>query len=258
LKKESEWQKKTLLRIESMSTTCVRCWVALCVVQSAAALRPAARRSPARTRRPFGDFKLPSFENPFDDRPGATVGALQVALANRDMAATMVVARAADRFAGDRSRAALPNFVANVATELRRRSDSWLYAAATVERVDPGRVERGDHERAYNRLVDREAAKFDVERTPTAAELDATGGGVKGLCVVSLVFALEGDRAGDLAGAAASEAAMRDAVAAVAAAGAVRGGAELYNAEVLWTPSDAEEPLFAPEMVLSFPELLAL
>ena len=52
---------------------------------SAAALSPTPTATPRqrlRTRRSFGGFK---FENPFDDRPGATVGKLQIALANEDL-----------------------------------------------------------------------------------------------------------------------------------------------------------------------------
>ena len=56
---------------------------------------------------------------PFDDRPGATVGKLQIALANEDMAATRVVADCAARFERDRSRAALPKVIADVATPSR-------------------------------------------------------------------------------------------------------------------------------------------
>ena len=43
----------------------------------------------------FGGFQLPKIDNPFDSRPGVTVGKLQVALANEDMRATKVVAQAA-------------------------------------------------------------------------------------------------------------------------------------------------------------------
>jgi len=32
----------------------------------------------------------------------------------------------------------------------------------------------------------------------------------------------------------------------------------VYNAEVLWTPSSADEALFKDEMLVDFPELLAL
>lgn len=232
----------------------------LLLLSCAAALRAPSRVAPrvAVARRMFGGMKVPGFENPFDDRPGATVGALQVALGNRDMAAAKVVARSAEKFEKDRSRTALPTFIADVATELCRKSDAWLYAAAKVERFDPGRAEKGDHERAYNVLVDREAAKFEVERTPSSDELDATAAGVKGVCVVSLVFALEGDFAAALEGAAASEAAMVSALTDVAAAARAKGGRDLFDAEVLWTPSSSDEALFAPEMLLAFPELLAL
>ena len=85
----------------------------------AAALSPTPTATPRQrlgTRRSFGGFK---FENPFDDRPGATVGKLQIALVNEDMSATRVVADCAARFERDRSRAALPKVIADVATPSR-------------------------------------------------------------------------------------------------------------------------------------------
>ena len=118
----------------------------------AAALSPTPTATPRQrlgTRRSFGGFK---FENPFDDRPGATVGKLQIALANEDMAATRV-ADCAARFERERSRAALPKFIADVATFLARRADAWLYAASVGERFDPDRVQRYDRETAYENLV---------------------------------------------------------------------------------------------------------
>ena len=90
---------------------------------------------------------------PFDDRPGATVGKLQIALANEDMAETRV-ADCAARFERDRSRAALPKFIADVATPLaRRRAPGSPPPPLVRERFDPDRVERHDHEAAYENLV---------------------------------------------------------------------------------------------------------
>ena len=82
----------------------------------------------------FGGFQLPKIDNPFDSRPGVTVGKLQVALANEDMRATKVVAQAAAKFESDRSRRALPDFVNDVATQLCRRRGDWLYASCAGER----------------------------------------------------------------------------------------------------------------------------
>ena len=78
------------------------------------------------------------------------------------------------------------------------------------------------------------------------------------MCVVTLVAAIEGDRQDIFEGAAASEASLRTALRTLAAASGVRGGDAIYNAEVLWTPSSADEALFKNEMLLDFPELLAL
>ena len=223
--------------------------VVLCVLSHAA-----ARRRPLG----FGSFQLPKLENPFDERPGATVGKLQVALANEDMVATKIVAEAAETFERDRSRRALPNFISTVATALCRQGDAWLYAACSGERFDPGRVERDDHERAYFKLVDTEAAKFEVERTPSTDELERTRSGVRGMCVVSIVVVLEGDLTTVFEGAADSEQKMRDALTDLGGACLVRGGDALYNAEVLWTPSSADEALFKDEALVDFPELMAL
>ena len=202
----------------------------------AAALAPTPTATPRQrlgTRRSFGGFKLPNIENPFDDRPGATVGKLQIALANEDMAATRVVADCAARFERDRSRAALPKFIADVATSLARRADAWLYAASVGERFDPGRVERYDHETAYENLVNAEAAKFEEERTPSSAELERTSEGVRGMCVVSIVVCLEGDETELFADAAASEPRLRTALRDLATRCGVQGGDLVYNAEVL-------------------------
>ena len=209
----------------------------------AAALAPTPTATPRQrlgTRRSFGGFKLPNIENPFDDRPGATVGKLQIALANEDMSATRVVADCAARFERDRSRAALPKFIADVATSLARRADAWLYAASVGERFDPGRVERYDHETAYENLVNAEAAKFEEERTPSSAELERTSEGVRGMCVVSIVVCLEGDETELFADAAASEPRLRTALRDLATRCGVQGGDLVYNAEVLWTPSSAD------------------
>lgn len=232
----------------------VPCLAALAVC--AAALVPQTPTPPRRqrsTRRSFGGFK-----NPFDDRPGATVGKLQIALANEDMAATKVVAGCAAKLEADRSRAALPKFIADVATVLARRADAWLYAASTSERFEPGRVENHDHETAYETLVNGEAAKFEEERTPSGAELERTAEGMRGMCVVSIVVCLEGDETALFEGAALSEAGLRNALRDLATRCGVRGGDLVYNAEVLWTPSSADESLFKDDMLLDFPELLAL
>ena len=85
----------------------------------------------------------------------------------------------------------------------------WLYAASVGERFDPGRVERYDHETAYENLVNAEAAKFEEERTPSSAELERTSEGVRGMCVVSIVVCLEGDETELFADAAASEPRLR-------------------------------------------------
>ena len=134
----------------------------------------------------------------------------------------------------------------------------WLYAASVGERFDPGRVERYDHETAYENLVNAEAAKFEEERTPSSAELERTSEGVRGMCVVSIVVCLEGDETELFADAAASEPRLRTALRDLATRCGVQGGDLVYNAEVLWTPSSADEALFKDEMLVDFPELLAL
>ena len=89
---------------------------------------------------------------PFDDRPGATVGKLQIALANEDMAATRVVADCALRARREPRRFA--EIHRGRGHSLARRADAWLCAASVVrERFDPDRVERYDHEAAHENLV---------------------------------------------------------------------------------------------------------
>ena len=90
---------------------------------------------------------------PFDLRPGATVGKLQIALANEDMAATRSSPTARRASSATGAAPLCRNFIADVATSLARRADAWLYAASVGERFDPDRVERYDHETAYENLV---------------------------------------------------------------------------------------------------------
>ena len=88
---------------------------------------------------------------PFDDRPGATVGKLQIALASEDMAATRVVADSL------RARPEPRRFAESHrgrGHSLARSADAWLCAASVVrEHFDPDRVERYDHEAAHENLV---------------------------------------------------------------------------------------------------------
>lgn len=206
-------------------------------------------------------FKNPfeSFENPFDDRPGAAVGKLQVALSNSDMESSRFLADAARSLGDSPSPRALAKFVGDVATGLCRRSDAWMYASCESRTFNGDAVEKSEHERYFNRLVNVEAAKFEKEYVPTREELERPGDAARGMCVVSLVVALENTAMAELFDrAATSERAMTEALRDLAAAALVRNGEELLNAEILWTPSSPDEALFRDEMLLDFPELLAL
>ena len=89
---------------------------------------------------------------PFDDRPGATVGKLQIALANEDVAATRVVAGCGALRARPEPRR-FAEIHRGRGHSLARRADVWLYVASVGERFDPDRVERHDHEAAHENLV---------------------------------------------------------------------------------------------------------
>ena len=195
-----------------------------------AALAPTPTATPRqrlRTRRSFGGFKLPNIENPFDDRPGATVGKLQIALANEDMSATRVVADCAARFERDRSRAALPKFIhrghrrASSARMNQIVPRSMSPRDATPERWPARFREEGLSERLALDLCKKGTPRPSESASTRAASsgrprdayenLERGGGevrggadavqrgagadseGVRGMCVVSIVVCLEGD-----------------------------------------------------------------
>ena len=88
--------------------------------------------------------------DPFDDRPGATVGKLQIALANEDMAATRVVADCAVRFERDRTTPAESH---RGRGHLPREEGGRLALRRLRWRALRHRVERYDHETADENLV---------------------------------------------------------------------------------------------------------
>eukprot|EP00635_Sarcinochrysidales_sp_CCMP3193_P005808 CAMPEP_0118902138 /NCGR_PEP_ID=MMETSP1166-20130328/7558_1 /TAXON_ID=1104430 /ORGANISM="Chrysoreinhardia sp, Strain CCMP3193" /LENGTH=239 /DNA_ID=CAMNT_0006841339 /DNA_START=36 /DNA_END=755 /DNA_ORIENTATION=+ len=201
---------------------------------------------------------LDNLRNPFDDRPGATVGLVQVALTNEQAQATKFIGDAARKLDSSSARG-LARFVSEVCTGLCRRQDAWLYAHSTASYFGPGAAERQEHERYYNRMVNAEAVKFEKEYLPSAAELaKAEEDGSGGLCVISLVVAIEGDVRDIFEGSSSSIRSLRAALTDLSATANVDGGYALYNAEVLWTPSSPKESLLRDEMLLDFPELLAL
>jgi len=248
----------------SAARRAVRLVASCCVVVRAlrvgvvpAQTTPGTPRASVVAPRPMGLFDR--LRNPFDGRPGATIGLLQVALTNEKAQTSKFVGEEARKLDGASARG-LARFISNVCTGLCRRETSWLYASSKAEYFDGGATERSEHERYYNRLVNAEAAKFEKEYTPTAAELakasseDVPGG----LCVVSVVVALEGDLRDVFDGASSSVGSLRRAFNDLASAATVQGGEELYNAEVLWTPSSPDEALLRDDMLLDFPELLAI
>ena len=195
------------------------------------------------------------FKNPFDDRPGATVGLLQVALLNDDAKTTKFVGDAARKLDSSSSRG-LSRFVEGICNGLSRRSNDWMYAHCASTYFGPGSCERSEHERYYNRVVNTEAVKFDKEYLPTSADLAKAATSDKtalGYCVVSLVIALEGDLRDIFDASSITD--LRQSFSDVAAAATVDAGDALYNAEVLWTPSSPDESLFREDLLLDFPEL---
>mmetsp|Transcript_7743 Transcript_7743/g.11718 ORF Transcript_7743/g.11718 Transcript_7743/m.11718 type:complete len:257 (+) Transcript_7743:12-782(+) len=197
-------------------------------------------------------------KNPFDRRPGATIGLLQVAMTNEKALASKFLGDEAKRLDA-RSARGLSMFVESICTGLSRRDDSWVYAHTSEKWFNGAEAERNDHERYYNRLTNKEAAKFEKEYIPSSQELkEASDDVAGGYCVASLIVALEGDLRSIFQGAANSVTDFRYALADLAAAATVDDGYSLFNAELLWTPSSPQETLLREDMLLDFPELLAL
>ncbi|KAJ8599621.1 hypothetical protein CTAYLR_004695 [Chrysophaeum taylorii] len=233
----------------------MRVWVLLLKIAAVVALQPPAARRPQPTvrREAFGRLK-----NPFDRRPGATVGKVQIALANEKGQASKFVAEEVQRF-NSRTARGVANFVSSVCTGLCRRDSSWLYAACEGQFFGGGEVERSEHERYYNRLVNAEAAKFEKEYLPTAADIAREDQLLPGgICVVSIVVALEGNLDDLFLATPSSAPSLRNILYDLASAVEVDEGEELYNAEVLWTPSSPSETLLREDMLIDFPELLAI
>lgn len=196
--------------------------------------------------------------NPFDRRPGATVGKLQVALANGNWQASKMIGDAARKMNGNTAQG-LADFIEKVCTDLCRLSSDWLYAAEEHDVFGGGAVENSEHERYYNMLVNKEAAKFDKEYMPTAADMEAEAKAQPGgICVVSVVAALEGDLEDIFRNAPSSVRTLNNALTDLAGAAQINDGYNLYNAEVLWTPSSPDETLLREDAILDFPELILL
>ncbi|KAJ1454976.1 hypothetical protein M885DRAFT_520887 [Pelagophyceae sp. CCMP2097] len=222
---------------------------------SAMAPRPPSARLLTRRSGLFDGLK-----NPFDDRPGCTVSKVQVALYNeggRDSASGFL-SDAARKLEEDERDSALAYFVADVSTGLSRRKASWAYASCETRLFDGGEVENNDHERYFNKLVNSEEAKYEKEYVPSAEEMEKIAAARGGMCVVSLITAIEGDCMWVFDGASTSARGLGETLRNLGAQALVAGGDELYNGEVLWTPSEPGEALFKDDMLLDFPELMIL
>lgn len=196
-------------------------------------------------------------KNPFDRRPGATVAKVQVALSNSNWLVSQFVGDKARSMDGETAQG-LANFISDICTGLARRQRDWLYAAEEHEFFGGGAVERAEHERCYNRFVSAEAAKFEKEYLPTAADIKQANEQPGGICVISIVCALEGDFVDLFESAPSSIPSLLNALTDLAGAVQIDGGYNLYNGEVLWTPSSPDEALFKEDVLLDFPELMAL
>ena len=107
----------------------------------------------------------------------------------------------------------------------------------------------------FNRMVTREVAKFDREYLPEPGSPQA--GAKATLVVVSLLLAIRGDRT-TFPSVAGSAAALRDALQLVVGDVMADSGDLVVAAELLWTPTEAEEVLDKRQLVLDYPELVDL
>ena len=187
---------------------------------------------------------------------GITVGKVQVALDCLDRGPGSIfqmLERSASQSAGSDDPRQLANMANSICLALLRKSDEWVGACSDAKWFkwdDAGKAES-----LYNDWANREAAKFEKEYVPGSGS-DAAAGGPTTV-VVSIILEIQGDTT-KFDGAGFSIAGTKDVLSSIASDVNVEGGECLNAVEVFWTPSDADEVLTKPDLIMDFPELIDL
>jgi uncharacterized membrane protein len=189
---------------------------------------------------------------------GVTVARLQVALEAKDRSKSSILGTMASKAANcfPDSPRSLATLVSEVSVALLRRESDWV-AAASECKVFAGLDQTAAEDKAeayFNRALTKELGKFEKEYVPAPG---TPADGAEGtLVVVSILAAVRGDKT-DF-GSVASVGALKRALQLLAANVMLERGELLVAAEVLWTPSEADEVLTRPDMLLDYPELIDL
>lgn len=145
----------------------------------------------------------------------------------------------------------LAQLLADSSLQLLRRTPDWTASTGDCTFFREGKEEQA--ERAFNRLANAEAAKFD-EPPPTAKDAKAAKGAAT-LAVVSLVACVYGDHSEACGPAlAGSEPLTRESLTTLA--GLADDG--VVAAELFWSPDEPDEVLERIDLIESWPELMAL
>jgi len=241
-----------------VSRVMIMLWPAL-----ASLVLPSAPLAPSRatnTRMQFGNFK-----NPFADKAdGATTIALTIGFNCMERGPKSILgqldslAAAADTSTTD----GIAGLCGDTALALLRRSSEWVSCSGSAEH----KGEDDDALAAFDRLVIKEAAKFDDR--PTSATVDAAlaaaGVGAGGaatvtpkptIAVVCVIACIMGDREEEVSKDFQGDAAkLQAALQELAAAG--NGDEEVFAFELLWVPGGDDEVLDSDEIMLDWPELM--
>ena len=196
----------------------------------------ASRRSSSES----SSSSLNLFDKMFEEEgplgKGITVGKVQVALdcINRDNNSifTFLEKAAADGGSEPYELAQLTN---TVCLALMRKSDEWVGACSDSKWFkwdDAGKAES-----LYNDWANREAAKFEKEYVPSAADNTEAVAGGPTTAVVSIIIEIQGDTT-MFDGAGFSIAGTKEVLSSIASDVLVSDGECTNAVEVFWTPSD--------------------
>lgn len=181
---------------------------------------------------------------------GMNVVKLQVALSCLDRSPSSIVAllaQKAETAVTDTPRG-LARLIADVVLSLTRKRSDWV--SCSSETLHFGNSEKAESE--YNRMVNRELAKFEKEYNPPPGTFrgdDST------LAVVSILLAIRGDKT-KFPNVGGNEAALSSALEMIGSNVVIDGGELLVAAELLWTPSEPDEVLEKSDLVMDYPELI--